>query len=777
MPLQSTAARRILISVALAACAHAAWAQNPQLEDFYGFEDLEILRIDPGAGPMTSTDLEGDGLQDLIVVNNRKNRIELHHQIRDAKPSTEDFRPMRTNEIPQHWRFRRVEVPAINQVRAVLPYDFDKDGMMDLVYAGTDPGAVVFLRQTQPGTWEVANRKFITGLLPSRDALMIADVLGDETPELIGIVKGEIVIWPLEGDSLGQPTTLSGGDTIFAAVMAEDLDGNGTLDITGISPDNTAPVRLWLAEARDGEKRLGAQLRFEMPPLREGTAIRTPGNDASMLALIEKASKRVVLLELSSEEVEMSGDREAAYEVFTFEDPGNRERKLAVVDLDGDGAPDVLATNREANAVSIYRQSPEEGLSAPTLAPAYAELSGLSAGDVDGDGEPEVYMLSEAEGVVGRSSIKDGSLEFPKAIALSDGWEPVAIDLVELDGSQHLAVVTKDGRNYALELIGSAGEPKKIDLGSMSRAPETILGVDADHDGKSDLLLLTPDRDATLLLATENGEEGYELVESPGQEKLLRSAGPLNTGVLDFDGDDQKELLVADRNFIRALRYDRIAPEGTAGGWRVVDQINTPRTDIALVALEVLDEKTVAAADQENGHIVLFERDDAGEWKAGDTITLRGFRFDDLRTGGKDDANKELLAVGDAGFAVVRLSGSRAKLAEVGSWRPEEIQELPHELGSGDLNSDGLTDIVVLDAGTQTARILALSEAKRILPATSFEIFESRIFSGGEPRNFEPREVQIVDLTGDGRDDLVLLAHDRVLLYPQDSPETPASQE
>lgn len=776
MPFLSTP-RRVLISITLGFCTHAACAQSPQLDDFYGFEDLEILRIDPGAGPMTSTDLEGDGLNDLIVVNNRKNRIELHHQKRDARPSVEDFRPMRTNEIPEHWRFRRVEVPAINQVRAVLPYDFDQDGLMDLVYAGTDPGAVVFLRQSQPGNWEVANRKFINGLLPSRDSIMIADVLGDDTPELVGVVKGEIVIWPLDGDSLGQPTTLSGGDTVFAAVMAEDLDGNGTLDITGISPDNTAPVRMWLAEERDGEKRLGAQLRFEMPPLREGTVIQTPGNDASMLALIEKASKRVVLVELSSEDVELSGDREAAYEVFTFEDPGNRERKLAIVDLDADGAPDVLATNREANAVSIYRQSPEEGLSAPTLAPAYAELSGLTAGDVDGDGQPEVYMLSEAEGVVGRSSIEDGTLAFPRAISLTDGWEPVAIDLVELDGAQMLAVVTKDGRKYALELIGSSDERRKIDLGSMSRAPETILGVDADHDGRSDLLLLTPDRDATLLLATDESEEGFELVESPGQEKLLRSAGPLNTGVLDFDGDDRKELLVADRNFIRALRYDRNEPGSTAGGWRVVDQINAPRTDIALVALEVLDDQTIAAADQENGHIVLFEQDETGAWKAGDTITLRGFRFDDLRTAKLGDSKRELLAVGDAGFAVVRLSGSRAKLAEVGSWRPEVIQELPHELGSGDLNSDGLTDIVVLDAGTQTARILALSEARRILPATSFEIFESRIFSGGEPRNFEPREVQVVDLTGDGRDDLVLLAHDRVLLYPQDSPDTASGTE
>ncbi len=765
--------RRILIAAAVMFSTHAAWGQSPQLDDFYGFEDLEILRIDPGAGPMTTSDLEGDGLNDLIVVNNRKNRIELHHQKRDAKPSIEDFRPMRTNEIPEHWRFRRVEVPAINQVRAVLPHDFDRDGMMDLVYAGTDPGAIVFLRQTQPGTWEVANRKFITGLMPSRDSITIADVLGDDTPELVGVVKGEIVIWPMDGDSLGQPTTLSGGDTVFAAVMTEDLDGNGTRDITGISPDNTAPVRMWLAEDREGEKRLGAQLRFEMPPLREGTVVRTSDDEASMLALIEKASKRVVLVELSSEDVELTGDREAAYEVFTFEDPGNRERKLTIVDLDDDGAPDVLATNREANAVSIYRQSPEEGLSAPTLAPAYAELSGLTAGDVDGDGRPEVYMLSEAEGVVGRSSIRNGTLSFPKAISLTDGWEPVAIDLVDLDGAMMLAVVTKDGRKYALELIDSGDETRKIDLGSMSRAPETILGVDADHDGRSDLLLLTPDRDATLLLATD---DGYELVESPGQEKLLRSAGPLNTGVLDFDGDEHKELLVADRNFIRALRYDRNEADSTAGGWRVVDQINAPRTDIALVALEVLNDGTVAAADQENGHIVLFEQKDDGAWQAGDTITLRGFRFDDLRTGGQGEASKELLAVGDAGFAVVRLSGSRAKLAEVASWRPEEIQELPHELGTGDLNSDGLTDIVALDAGTQTARILALSEARRLLPATSFEIFESRIFSGGEPRNFEPREVQIVDVTGDGRDDLILLAHDRVLLYPQDRPDADSGE-
>jgi len=46
-------------------------------------------------------------------------------------------------------------------------------------------------------------------------------------------------------------------------------------------------------------------------------------------------------------------------------------------------------------------------------------------------------------------------------------------------------------------------------------------------------------------------------------------------------------------------------------------------------------------------------------------------------------------------------------------------------------------------------------------------VFETRMFQGGEPREFEPSMAMVVDLTGDGADDVVLLCHDRVLIYPQ----------
>lgn len=756
----------LLTALLLAAGADRAVAQSPELDDFYGFDGLEVVRIDPGAGPLQTGDLDADGHADLIVVNNRKGRIEIHHQKPGAKPEDQLDRPQRANDLPEHWRFRRVELPTVNRVTSILPHDFDGDGLTDLVYAGQDPGAIVFLRQSAPGEWSVSRRHFINGLMASRDGLAIRDVVGDETPELIAVSKGRINVWPMNGDALGPALELNGGDTPLAVFFIEDADGNGLDDVYAIAPDDTAPVRLWLAEGTSEDKSLGAQLRFEMPPLREAEAVRLPGEDRGLLAVIEKPSKRVVLLELDRETVEQRGDREAAYEVFAFLDPGNRDRSLAVVDLEGDGAPDVIATNTEANAVSIYGNQPEGGLSAPELSPAYAELSGLTTGDLDGDGTAEVYLLSENEGVVGRSVPGDGRLSFPEVVPVSDGYEPVAADVVGLERGDRLAVVTKSGRKYALDLIGTEGVESTIDLGSMSRAPQTVLAVDADHDGRTDLLLLTPERSATLLLA---GEDGFTMVEQPGQEKLLRAAGPANTAVVDVDGDGAGEVVVADSNFVRALLFKRRDPSGTAGGWEVVDQINAPRSDVNLVAIEPLGPDRIAAADRENGRIVLFDRGAEG-WTAGETITLRGFRFDGLETGGDPE---ELLAIGDGGFAVVRLGGERNVLEEVTSWRPENTRELPHEFGVGDINADGLIDLVALDAGRQAARILALSENRQLLPATSFEVFESRIFSGGEPREFEPREALIVDLTGDGRDDLVLLAHDRVLIYPQDAPAEP----
>ncbi|MBL9148976.1 MAG: VCBS repeat-containing protein [Phycisphaerae bacterium] len=759
------------------------------LSSYFGFDGLEVIKVDPNAGPFVVADLNGDGLNDLVVANNSKSRIELHYQKAGAKPTDEVPAPTRVNELPEHWRFRRENVSVGHAVTGIVPIDFDKDGMMDLVYAG-QPGTIAFLRQTRPGTFELERKVPVKDLVPNPDAFAIADVIGDDGPDVIALVKGRLKVWPLEGAGLGDEKELSVGADQLVAFLVGDYDGDGTTDIAGIVPDNATPIRIWRgARGANGAKGLGAQVRFEMPPLREATTLKLPGQSANAIAVIERPTRRLVVSELTKAPVDKGGTREAPLTVWGFSDPGNRKRSVAIVDVNGDGLLDVLATNTQDNAVALWLQRAGHGLEPSVNFPAFSDLDAVVADDVDGDKAADIFLVSEKEGVVGRTRFADGTIAFPQAIAITPGHVPVVESLVKLSEGTRLAVVAKEGREFLLELIpvGAAGgnaERTTVKLGSLAKQPDAIVALDADRDGKTDLLLLTADKPLIMLRAEEkDGKIGYATVDSKdmGQFGLVQAAQNENSTVFDLDGDGNAELLVADKNFIRAVRY--VGPEeakktpGTSAGWQVVQQINAARGDAKLVSIAVMpasggEPAKLVAADRENSTILLFTRNeggnDAGTWTQTDALNVTGFKFTGVRAGAfSGDGKSDVLVIGDDGFAIARLDGERLELAEIAAWSPESTRRVHHELVPGDVNGDGRLDIVALDAGEQFADILTFSDARRLLHAMGFKVFETRMFSSGEPREFEPSMGIISDVTGDKADDLILLSHDRILLYPQ----------
>ncbi|MSR43892.1 MAG: hypothetical protein EXS15_00830 [Phycisphaerales bacterium] len=768
------------------------------ITEHFGFDGVDAIKVDKGGGPLTVADLDSDGKRDLIAINNRNSRIDLLYQKVGAKP-TDDVPPTSSvNEIPQHWRFRRVEVPVSEAVGAVLPWDFDGDKRVDLIYSA-ESGKIVFLRQSAPGVFEVVRKHTVKNLNPSRDAFMLINLLGDDKPELVGIANGRIQVWPFTGSDLGTPIELSAGNGNIVATIAGDLEGDGTNDLIGIMPDDAAPIRAWFGSKKDGTAALGPQTRFEMPPLRDADIVPISGLKGSALAVVEKPSKRVALLKFAKEAITEGGDREASLQTWAFTDTANRKRDTAVADINGDGLQDLVATNTEANALSIFTQVPGRGFVSMQNSPAYTDLDFVVAGDIDGDGRAEVFVSSEKEGVVGRTTFAKDGLEFPQTMPMSGGNVPTALGLVHIDGRNLVAVIGKDGRNYSIELQpadGSLTGKVSIPLGALSRAPDTILALDADQDSLTDLLLFTPDKPMTMLrqearvavdgetLGAKEDKDAvkpdanvtFKILESKdmAQFGLAQAANAQNTAIADIDGDGKHELLVADRNFVRALRFDSKLDSkldskmGSIAGWQVVEQINSPRGDTKFSSITMQGDR-IAAGDRENGRVVIFARDTAAKtWKQVDEFDVKGFKFNSLAagpfTGGKDQG---LLLIGDEGFGVMRFSGSREKLEELSSWRNDDIGRVPHELGVGDLNQDGMTDLVVLDAGKQMLDVLGVSAANILLPAVSFRVFESRLFSGGEPREFEPSQAMIDDVTGDGADDLILMCHDRILLYPQ----------
>jgi flagellar motor switch protein FliG len=57
-----------------------------------------------------------------------------------------------------------------------------------------------------------------------------------------------------------------------------------TTDIVGVVPEDPAPVRAWFTERQGDKLFVGPQVRFEMPPVREVTSLRLPGDKARRVA-------------------------------------------------------------------------------------------------------------------------------------------------------------------------------------------------------------------------------------------------------------------------------------------------------------------------------------------------------------------------------------------------------------------------------------------------------------------------------------------------------------
>lgn len=783
----------VFLFLALGSVAAAQPAEG--LAPFFGFDESRIIKVDEDCGPAAVGDFNGDGRPDIAVVNNRKSRIEIHYLRAAARTAEEQQKAVKANEIPPSPWYDRELISVAHRVTAIVPFDVDGDGKLDLIYAGSQPAELVVLHQAKGGKFEVAYKQRAKDLAARDDGLAVADVMGDEAPEVLAIVGDKINVFPMDKTGrLGDPVVLGTGDKLRALRVA-DFNGDGKLDVMGVVPEDSSPLRLWLQtqdphQAKTKAGILAAELRFEMPQIREAAPVRFPKRAAASIATIERASQRVVFYDLAAQTVG-GGDgslaeREVQAEVSAFSDTGSKSRSVVIGDLDGDGLPDLLTNDQKGNAVVLFRQERGIGLGKGVPFSAFKQPKAIEVGRWAGSDGKRVFVLSDEEKTVGVATLDGGRITFPEPIALATpGSTPVAMRYLEAAGHPALALVVKDKRDYALEIQQPHLPPGEktqaaattLALKDLKRDPGAILAYDADRDGVADLLLLTPGESMVMIKCEQKGEGAASALtptqmltkDQMPQFGLVQAAGPDNTMLLDVDGDGKDELVLADANYIRFCAFD------AKKGWRVVDQVNVPDSTTALVGVSLLDvgakgkpDLRIVASDKANGRLLIFARNEAKRWTLRERIRVLGFPLGAIRAGSfAGDDQPSILCLSDDAFALVRLGGQRPSLSEFAAYRADAENRIEHDLAAGDLNGDGYADIVVLDAKEQMCQILTFSASRKVQSATEFKVFETRLFSRGESREMEPSQAIIADLTGDKKDDLLLVVHDRVIVYPQ----------
>src|SRR6266446_9915954 len=154
--------RRMRCSLMLAAAAFftVTCLAETSVTNSIGFTGPEIYPIDNQISQLRVADLDGDGLNDLIVVNNARSKINLLYNQTGktnlaAKPKLAGKREF--NELPPDARFRIDSIASEMRIASLVVADLNGDGRPDLAYYGEPKELVVHYNQGTNG-WSTPKR-------------------------------------------------------------------------------------------------------------------------------------------------------------------------------------------------------------------------------------------------------------------------------------------------------------------------------------------------------------------------------------------------------------------------------------------------------------------------------------------------------------------------------------------------------------------------------------------------------------------------------------------
>jgi len=740
----------------------------------FSFTGPEIFPIDNQIGHLRAADLDGDGLQDLIVVNNFRSKINLLYNQTGKTNRTEAkaVAKRELNELPPDARFRIESIASEKRISSLVVADLNGDGRPDIAYYGEPKELVAQFNQGTNG-WSAPKRWPLDDGLLDANALAAGDANGDGRTDLLLLAEGHVyLLAQTTNHTLAEPEKIPYSGTV-KAVQVLDIDGDGREDLLLVNWDSPNPFRFRLQNAAG---QLGPEIHFALPPIRSYWPDDLDGDHKTEMVTVAQKSGRAQVSAFKRKPAEpISGAfKEGQFEVLPLARTTKARRGLAWADLDGDERPELLVAEPDSGQLTVYFQRPDGSLGAPKTFSTLTGVSDIAVADWDGDGRPEIFLLSTDERQVGMTQLdKNGRIAFPKILPL-DG-RPLALAVGPLQSKEKpvLALILEKNDRRELQIRADDGKVTSQKLSENYKSnPSALAFHDVNQDGWNDLVLLTPYEKIKVLLQVPDQPFDEQDIAPPGgsAEQPWMSAA-------DVDGDGKPELLLAQKNFLRAVvwQVETNSPDGKPTySFRVKDQINGAASNSRIVAATALPNGTNRVAslfllDAERKSLTLCERDPAGVWQVVRNLPLPVSDFSSLQAvalGATQPNSVAFMSLNSVAW--MAFAGEVWEFAELDGYETPIKDGYLNDVVSGDLNNDGRKDLVFLETAKNYLDIVTFEPPHQLVPSTRWQVFEERTFRGRRSDQPEPREALVTDVTGDGRNDLVVLVHDRILVYPQE---------
>ena len=317
-------------------------------------------------------DIDGDGKLDLVVINNWSNTVSiLRNTSTSGSISTGSFAP-------------KVDfITGTNPINVTIG-DIDGDGKPDLAVTNSgDNTFSVFRNLSSPGTIVAGSFApkvdFITGTLTGPWGINIEDIDGDGKPDLLVTNNKSNTISVFRNTSTNGLITASSfaaevnliTETGPLGIATGDIDGDGKLDLA-ISNINSNKVSVYRNTSSSGLISFSIKVDFTTGSNPFSVAISDIDGDSKPdLVVTNNGSASVSAFKNTCTPESITTSSFSISVDFTT---GNIPEGLSIGDIDGDGKPDLFVANRGSNTVSVLRNTISESI--PPVIASFNPTSG-----------------------------------------------------------------------------------------------------------------------------------------------------------------------------------------------------------------------------------------------------------------------------------------------------------------------------------------------------------------------------------------------------------------
>ena len=315
----------------LVATARGAGAET----NTFGFTGPEIYPMDNAVTLLHAADMDGDGLNDLIVVNNARAKINILYN-RTGKtniPPADDGLKKEINQLPPDARFRITSIASEKRISSLVVADLNGDGRPDLAYYG-DPKELVVLYNLGTNGWSAPKRFAIDDGQLGANALTTGDLHGSGRPGLVLLGENNLYYIAQNADHLlAEPEKIPFSGAV-KSLQVLDINGDGRDDLLLINWDSPDPFRFRL---QDAQGQLGPEVHFTFPSVRSYLADDLLGDHKMELITIAQNSGRAQISGLNRKPAEpLSGAfKSGQFQVLPLKKTTQARRGILWADVNG----------------------------------------------------------------------------------------------------------------------------------------------------------------------------------------------------------------------------------------------------------------------------------------------------------------------------------------------------------------------------------------------------------------------------------------------------------